>query len=86
MEPPPPPWYTGYSSKRTRESKTEREEMKMKHVMRDVALAILAVAVVIAAQVGLSFVVGFRTAEIIGQTAMTALFLYAIIRAGRKRK
>lgn len=58
----------------------------MKNVMRDIALAILAVAVVIAVQVGLSFVVGFHTAELIGQTAMTALFLYAVIRSGRKRK
>lgn len=58
----------------------------MKHMMKDIAVALLAVAVVIVIQTALSFVVGFHTAEIIGQTAMTALFLYAVVRSGRKRR
>ena len=58
----------------------------MKHTMKDIAIALLAVAVVIAAQTALSFVVGFQTAEVMGQAAMTALFLYAVIRSGRKRR
>ena len=81
MAGPSPARYTGYSSKRT-----EREETEMKKMMKDIAIALLAVAVVIAAQTALSFVVGFQTAEVIGQTAMTALFLYAVIRSGRKRR
>lgn len=58
----------------------------MKNMMKDIAIALLAVAVVIVVQTALSFVVGFQTAEVIGQTAMTALFLYAVIRSGRKRR
>ena len=58
----------------------------MKNMMKDLAIALLAVAAVIVAQTALSFVVGFQTAQVLGQTAMTALFLYAVIRSGRKRR
>jgi hypothetical protein len=58
----------------------------MKDMMKGIVIALLAVAVVIAAQTALSFVVGFHTAELIGETALGALFLYAVIRAGRKRR
>ena len=58
----------------------------MKHMMKDIAAALLAVAAVIVVQTALSFVVGFHTAEIIGQTAMTALFLYAVIRMFRAKR
>lgn len=58
----------------------------MKNMMKDIAAALLAVAAVIVAQTALSFVVGFHIAEVLGQTAMTALFLYAVIRSGRKRQ
>ena len=55
-------------------------------MMKDIAIALLAVAAVVAAQTALSFVVGFRTAELLGETALGALFLCAVIRAGRKRR
>ncbi len=58
----------------------------MKDMMRGIGTALLAVAAVIAAQTALSFVVGFHTAELIGETALGALFLYAVVRAGRKRR
>ena len=50
----------------------------MKDMMKGIGIALLAVAAVVAAQTALSFVVGFRTAEL--------LFLFAVIRAGRKRR
>lgn len=58
----------------------------MKNMMKDIVIALLAVAAVIVAQTALSFAVGFQTAEVIGQTAMAALFLYAVVRSGRKRR
>ena len=69
-------WYTGISSKRT---KTETEEIVMK-AMKYVVAVVLVLAAIIAAQMGLSGVLGFRTAELIGKTAVTALCLYAVIR------
>ena len=56
----------------------------MKDMMKGIGIALLAVAAVIAAQTALSFVVGFQTAQLLGETALGALFLYAVIRAGRK--
>lgn len=56
----------------------------MKDMMKGIGIALLAVAAVIAAQTTLSFVVGFQTAQLLGETALGALFLYAVIRAGRK--
>ena len=58
----------------------------MKDMMKGIGIALLAMAVVIAGQVALSFAVGFHTAQLIGETAMGALFLYAVIRMGRKRR
>nr|WP_325200949.1 hypothetical protein [uncultured Oscillibacter sp.] len=58
----------------------------MKDMMKGIGIALLAVAVVVAGQTALSFVVGFRTAQLLGETALSALFLYAVIRAGRKRR
>lgn len=58
----------------------------MKHMMKDIAIALLAVAVVIAVQTALSFVVGFQTAEVIGKTAITALYLYAVMRMLQKSR
>ena len=37
-------------------------------------------AAIIAAQMGLTGLIGFRTAELMGKTAVTALCLYAVIR------
>ena len=51
----------------------------MKHFM----MMVLAMAAILAAQMGLSEMVGFHTAEIMGKTAMTALYLYAVIRMCR---
>lgn len=56
----------------------------MKDMMKGIGIALLAVAAVIAAQTALSFAVGFHTAQLLGETALGALFLYAVIRAGRK--
>ena len=58
----------------------------MKDMMKGIGIALLAVAAVVAAQTALSFVVGFRTAELLGETALGALFLCAVIRAGRTRR
>ena len=58
----------------------------MKDMMKGIGIALLAVAVVVAVQIALSFVVGFQTAELIGETAMGALFIYAVIQMGRKRR
>lgn len=49
--------------------------------MKYVWTMVLALAAIIAAQVGLTGVLGFHTAELIGKTAVTALCLYAVIRA-----
>ena len=56
----------------------------MKDMMKGLGIGLLAVAAVIAGQTGLSFVVGFHTAQLIGETALGAMFLYAVVRAGRK--
>ena len=58
----------------------------MKDMMKGIGTALLAMAVVIGAQTALSFVVGFQTAQLLGETAMGALFLYAVIRLGRKER
>ena len=69
--------YTDISSKRT---KTETEEKTMK-AMKYVLTVVLVLAAIIAAQMGLTGLIGFRTAELMGKTAVTALCLYAVIRA-----
>lgn len=61
----------------------------MKNMMKSIAAGLLAMAAVIAAQMALTGVVGFRTAELLGKTAVTALYLYAVVRvcrAGREAK
>ena len=55
------------------------EEITMKRMMKGIAMGLLAAAV-IAGQTALAGVLGFHTAEVIGKTAMTALYLYAVIR------
>ena len=52
----------------------------MMKVMKYVLTVVLVLAAILAAQMGLTGVLGFRTAELIGKTAMTALCLYALIR------
>ena len=51
--------------------------------MKYVVAVVLVLAAIIAAQMGLSGVLGFRTAELIGKTAVTALCLYAVPPRGR---
>ena len=85
MAAPAAVWYTDSSSKRT---KTETEEMTMK-AMKYVGTMVLALAAIMAVQMGLTGLTGFHTAELLGKTAMTALFLYSIIRlvqAARRAK
>lgn len=55
----------------------------MKNMMKSIAAGLLAMAAVIAAQMALTGVVGFHTAELLGKTAVTALYLYAVVRACR---
>ena len=76
MAAPAAVWYTDISSKRT---KTETEEETMK-AMKYVLTVVLVLAAIIAAQMGLTGLIGFRTAELMGKTAVTALCLYAVIR------
>ena len=54
--------------------------------MKSVGMAVLAMAAVIASQMALTGVLGFHTAEVMGKTAVTALFLYQIIRMGRRER
>lgn len=57
--------------------------------MKYVMMMVLAMAAIIAGQTALAFVLGFHTAEILGKTAVTALYLYTIMRmfrAGREAK
>lgn len=79
--------YTDISSKRT---KTETEEKTMKNTMKDmmkgIALGILSVALVIAGQMALTGVAGFRTAELAGGAAVAFLFYYTLFRSVRKRR
>lgn len=49
--------------------------------MKYVLTVVLVLAAIIAAQMGLTGLIGFRTAELMGKTAVTALCLYAVIRA-----
>ena len=55
----------------------------MRSSLKGLLLGCLAVAVIIAAQMGLSVLVGSRTAEMIGKAACTALFWYCVIRVIR---
>ena len=54
--------------------------------MKSVGAAVLAMAAIIAAQMALTGVLGFQTAEALGKTAVTALFLYILVRLGRKER
>ena len=56
----------------------------MKDMMKGIGIALAALAVVIGAQTALSFAVGFQIAQLLGETAIGAMFLWAVIRAGRK--
>ena len=47
--------------------------------MKYVLTVVLVLAAIIAAQMGLTGLIGFRTAELMGKTAVTALCLYAVI-------
>lgn len=58
----------------------------MKCMMKGIAMGLLALAAVIAAQMALTGVLGFHTAEMIGKTAMTALYLYAVMRMFRAER
>ena len=90
MEPPDRFRYTKTSSRDTKrgENKIDEymEELMMKRMMKGMAMGLLAAAAVLAAQMALTGVLGFHTAEAIGKTAMTALFLYAVIRMSWVRR
>lgn len=58
----------------------------MKRMMKGIAAGLLAVTAVIAGQMALTGVVGFHTAELMGKTALTALYLYAVARMFRARR
>ncbi len=58
----------------------------MRSSLKGLLLGCLAVAVIIAAQMGLSVLVGFRTAEIVGKTVCIALFWYCVIRVIHVRR
>lgn len=58
----------------------------MKRMMKGIAVGLLAVTAVIAGQMALTGVVGFHTAELMGKTALTALYLYAVARMFRANR
>lgn len=58
----------------------------MKRIMKGIAAGLLAVAAVIAGQMALTGVAGFHTAELMGKTALTALYLYAVARMFRANR
>lgn len=58
----------------------------MKRMMKGIAAGLLAVTAVIAGQMALTGVVGFHTAEVMGKTALTALYLYAVARMFRANR
>lgn len=58
----------------------------MKRMMKGIAVGLLAAAAIIAGQMALAEVLGFHTAEVIGKTAMTALYLYAVTRMFRAKR
>lgn len=49
-------------------------------MMKYVLTMVLVMAAIILVQTGLSGLVGFHTAELLGKTAMSALFWFSIIR------
>lgn len=58
----------------------------MKRMMKGIAMGLLAAAAVVAAQMALTEVLGFHSAEVIGKTAMTALYLYAVTRMFQEKR
>lgn len=58
----------------------------MRRMMRGIAMGLLAVTAVIAAQTALAGILGFHTAEVIGKAAITALYLYAVMRMLQKSR
>ena len=58
----------------------------MKRMMKGIAAGLLVMAAVIAAQMALTGVLGFHTAEVMGKTAVTALYLYAVTRMFRAKR
>lgn len=58
----------------------------MKRMMKGIATGLLAMAAIVAAQTALAGVLGFHTAEVIGKTAITALYLYAVTRMFRAKR
>lgn len=54
--------------------------------MKYVGMAVLAMAAIIMGQTALAFVLDFHTAEMAGKAAMTALYLYAAIRAAEAKR
>ena len=58
----------------------------MKDMMKGIAMGLLAMAAIIAAQTALAGVLGFHTAEVIGKTAVTALYLYAVTQMFRTKR
>ena len=58
----------------------------MMKAMKYVLTVVLVLAAILGAQMGLSGIVGFHTAEIMGKTAMTALYLYAVARMFRAKR
>ena len=58
----------------------------MKNMMKGIAIGILLAAAVVAGQMALTGVAGFRTAELAGGAAVAFLFYYTLYRSARKRR
>ena len=58
----------------------------MKKEMKFAGIVALTIVGIIAVQIGLTYLFTFRTGEIFSQTAMSALFLYAVLRMCRNRR
>ena len=60
------------------------EEIEMKE-LKYVGIAALALAGIIAVQIGLTYLFTFRVGEIFSQTTMRILFFYILLRCCRKQ-
>ena len=79
--------YTDISSKGTTEIETEETMMKyLMNGMKGMLLGILLAAAAVAAQLALTWALGFRIAEMAGSTALTFLFFFFLFRSTRKRR
>lgn len=67
-------------------SEKRKEVLKMKEILKGIAIATIVMAAIIMVQMGLTYLFSFHVGEVFSKIAVTAVFYYSVIKTAQTVK